>query len=340
MYEYDEIKIIHLEITNRCNSKCILCSRYLKNGNLNPNINKDDLLIDDIKKIFNDINFIKQLNSIILCGNFGDPLCNKDLIKIIKYFKSINKDISIDISTNGSIRSKEYWKELALYKPIVRFCIDGLKDTNHLYRQNTSYDKIIENATTFIKHGGHAIWNFIGFEHNEHQVEEIKKLYVEIGFKSLNIKKSNRLNRLNLNKPGSFKNLKNPRQVKYNSSSENFNTQNELDKYLDETEIECVFGKANNMYISAKGDVVPCCWLGVTLDYGDHTKEDLKLVNNFFKNKNDNNVFHHSIKEILEGNIFKKIKDSWKIKKIKNGKIKTCSYFCGSKKYGEECFKC
>ena len=56
----------------------------------------------------------------------------------------------------------------------VIFAIDGLEDTNHLYRVNTNFNKIMENAKAFINAGGIARWDFIAFAHNEHQIEEAK----------------------------------------------------------------------------------------------------------------------------------------------------------------------
>ena len=74
----------------------------------------------------------------------------------------------------------------------VIFAIDGLEDTNHLYRVNTNFNKIMENAKAFINAGGLARWDFIAFAHNEHQIEEAKALAEQMGFVKFRYKKSNR----------------------------------------------------------------------------------------------------------------------------------------------------
>ena len=62
----------------------------------------------------------------------------------------------------------------------------------HLYRRNTSYKKVIDNAKAFIQAGGEAHWQFIVFRHNEHQLKEAKKLSEEMGFKKIDFMYSDR----------------------------------------------------------------------------------------------------------------------------------------------------
>jgi hypothetical protein len=44
-----------------------------------------------------------------------------------------------------------------------------LEDTNHLYRENVEWKKIMENARAFISAGGTAHWDMLIFDHNKHQ---------------------------------------------------------------------------------------------------------------------------------------------------------------------------
>jgi MoaA/NifB/PqqE/SkfB family radical SAM enzyme len=97
--------------------------------------------------------------------------------------------------TNGSAKKPDWWKELA--KTIgkngyVVFGLDGLEDTNHLYRQNTIWSKIMDNAEAFISAGGRARWDYIVFAHNEHQVEEARALAEKMKFEKFQFKKSAR----------------------------------------------------------------------------------------------------------------------------------------------------
>jgi hypothetical protein len=47
--------------------------------------------------------------------------------------------------------------------------IDGLEDTNHLYRQDVEWNKVMDRVKWFIDAGGHATWKWIPFLHNKHQ---------------------------------------------------------------------------------------------------------------------------------------------------------------------------
>lgn len=194
MYRYDEIRTVHLEITDKCNAACPMCARNINGGEDNPYLPNTELSLTDIQKIFKPL-FIEQLERIYLCGNYGDPIAAKDTLEIFQYFRQCNPKLNLSMHTNGSAKKADWWKRLADIigtKGYVVFGIDGLEDTNHLYRQNTIWSKIIENAKSFIDAGGRARWDYIVFGHNEHQVEEAESLAKDLGFEKFQIKKSAR----------------------------------------------------------------------------------------------------------------------------------------------------
>jgi MoaA/NifB/PqqE/SkfB family radical SAM enzyme len=130
-----------------------------------------------------------------MCGNYGDPAVASDTLEAFAYFREHNPTLNLSMHTNGSMKKPEWWAELAGVigqKGYVIFGVDGLEDTNHLYRQGTVWKKIMENAQAFIDAGGRARWDYIVFAHNEHQVEEARALATNMGFEKFNIKKSNR----------------------------------------------------------------------------------------------------------------------------------------------------
>jgi MoaA/NifB/PqqE/SkfB family radical SAM enzyme len=110
-------------------------------------------------------------------------------------------------NTNGSLRNPAWWSRLGAVmreeQNLGNYCtfsLDGLEDTNHLYRRNTNWKKIMENAQAFIDAGGIAHWDFIVFEHNEHQVDEARELAIKMGFKNFNVKRTTRWSRYDNNK--------------------------------------------------------------------------------------------------------------------------------------------
>ena len=194
MYKYSDITTVHLEMTEACNASCPMCARNLNGGEVSPLLHGAELTIADIEKIF-PVDFIKQLNRLYMCGNYGDPAVASDTLEAFAYFREHNPKVNLSMHTNGSMKKPEWWAELAGVingRGHVAFGIDGLEDTNHLYRQGTVWKNIMRNVEAFIAAGGRARWDYIVFAHNEHQVEEAKALAEKMGFEKFNIKKSNR----------------------------------------------------------------------------------------------------------------------------------------------------
>jgi molybdenum cofactor biosynthesis enzyme MoaA len=194
MYRYSDLKTVHLEITEACNASCPMCARNINGGEDNPHLKDNELSLDDCKTIFKP-EFIKQLDRMYMCGNFGDPVAAKDTSEVFAYFREHNPKMNLTMYTNGSAKKPEWWANLAKVlgkNAYVVFSIDGLDDTNHLYRQNTVWSKIVENAQAFIDAGGRARWDYIVFAHNEHQVETAEQLSRVMGFEKFQFKKSAR----------------------------------------------------------------------------------------------------------------------------------------------------
>jgi MoaA/NifB/PqqE/SkfB family radical SAM enzyme len=194
IYKYNELKTVHLEITDNCNAACPMCARNINGGEDNPQLPGKELSLEDCENIFS-VSFIQQLDRMYMCGNYGDPIAARDTLEVFEYFRKHNSKMNLAMYTNGSAKKSDWWKKLANVlgnKGYVVFSIDGLEDTNHLYRQNTVWSKIMENAQAFIDAGGRARWDYIVFAHNEHQVEEAEELSKKMGFERFQYKKSAR----------------------------------------------------------------------------------------------------------------------------------------------------
>lgn len=194
MYKYEDIRVLHLEVTDKCNAACPMCARNINGGEDNPQLPEVEITLENAVEMF-PVEFISQLDRMYMCGNYGDPIAARDTLEIFRYFRKNNASMMLSLHTNGSAKSPEWWAELARVlgrKGYVVFSIDGLKDTNHLYRQNTIFSKIMANAQAFIDAGGRARWDYIVFAHNEHQVEEAEALANSMGFEKFQYKKSAR----------------------------------------------------------------------------------------------------------------------------------------------------
>ena len=191
----DNVKEIHIEPTSVCNAECPMCARNINGKGLNPYITLKSLPVtwfeDNITP-----KQIQQLNKVFFCGNVGDPASAPELLEIIAYFKKCNPNIVVGLNSNGGLKTPVWWSKLGrlLDGPLdyCVFSIDGLEDTNHLYRRNVKWEKIMENAKSYTSTGASAHWDMLVFEHNKHQVEDVKSLASELGFSWFRSKETDR----------------------------------------------------------------------------------------------------------------------------------------------------
>lgn len=332
MYQYRHIKAVHVEMTERCNLSCLMCDRNMSGGDVNPFLKGNELSLEDIQIVFTKY-FCNQIDRVYFCGNYGDPMMAKDLLPSLEYLKDQNKNLKLSIITNGSARSEFWWKQLAKVTDYVRFSIDGLSDTNHIYRQGASWTKIIKNVKAFISSGGYAIWDYLVFGHNEHQVEEARILSEKLGFKEFVVKKTGRFfSNVKLEGKETHKGLEKPSEKNVNDSlkKEDYIKQRygSMNNYLDQTKIECKVRKTNEIYLSAEGIVLPCCWLAGQMYKWYLAKGSSEIWE--YVDLEDHNIHNHSLKEIFDTGLFDKISETWAKKSLWDGKLKTCALKCGT----------
>ena len=180
-------KFLHIELSTFCNAACPICPRFYEGTDVvRPDLNLTQITLEKFKKYF-PVDIIKQFTRILYCGTMGDPLMAKDCFDIFEYVHKLNPDCYQIVHTNGGIRNTEFWTKMGKLfnhkKMRLVFSIDGLEDTNHLYRRNVDWATLMNNVKTFINSGGEATWEFLIFRHNEHQIEQAKALAYSLGFK-------------------------------------------------------------------------------------------------------------------------------------------------------------
>lgn len=323
MYNLNQIKRVHLEISEICNAACPMCARFTGGGRtIVPYMNNDSISLEYFKQIF-DLDFIEQNDKWIICGVLGDPCTAKDLIPILEHILKYNENARISVETNGGIRDTNWWKNLGSllnsHHRSVVFSIDGLEDTNHLYRRNVQWNKLIDNLTAFTNAGGYAAWQFIRFSHNEHQVEDARQLAEQLNCAKFTVKNTNRFRKQHDDE------YKFPvKQLGSNSvdywlyPTTDFVPAKLDDKNLDSVHINCIAKERSEIYVNAKGEVYPCCYIF----------SDMKDNINDYKNVNNKVTDNNTLKDIVESNFFTSIEDSWS-KTLSNGRIKKCADICG-----------
>ena len=99
MYNFKDIKSVHIEVTDKCNAACPMCARNIFGGKDNPLLPITELTLEDVKKIFSK-EFVLQLEHIYMCGNYGDPIVAKETSEIFEWFRSINSNMTFGMHTN------------------------------------------------------------------------------------------------------------------------------------------------------------------------------------------------------------------------------------------------
>lgn len=326
------IRVLEIEPTSYCNAKCPHCVRESRNGDYS--FFKQVHLTKDFFEIYLPVDFIKNLKILAVSGNIGEPAMNKDLLNILRYFRSINPDLYLEIYTNGSVQSVDWWIELGNIvgnKGNVIFAIDGLEDTNHIYRIDVKWKKLIENAVAYNSTNSNSTWQFIPFKHNQHQVEQAELMSKELGFKQFKLKITHR------HLIGQPQNIHNqvepaddPRFVLSNMPI-NLKYMDKTEKYLDSVNINCYAIEHSNLYIDATGRVFPCCHTAsIPLLEDNLTPEPYSWIS---KAKQDLdyseiNLYNNQLHEIILSKTFTTMKNSWTLP-MSNGRNPICAIICG-----------
>ena len=267
-----------VEPTNICNLKCPLCptgAGLIKRK-------KGFMAFSDFKKIIDDISdYIIHLR----LWNWGEPLLNKDLFKMISYAKQ--KNIFVNISTNSNFLDKDISKKL------IDSCLDELiisldgasEETYKKYRKEGDFKKVIDSIK-FIrdekirlnKKSPYIILQFVIMKHNEHEIDKIKKLAKEINVDELVFKTVGVMDYFS--KEDIKKYL--PDKEKY---SRYFKKDNEL---ILKRKIKnwCDF-LWEEIIVNWDGEVVPCCFdMNNYHVLGDAYKQNIKVIWNNQENIN------------------------------------------------------
>ena len=279
----ESIEELHIEITNKCNAACPMCDRNIHGGPDRPGRGISEWSLEDIDRVFNQE--LPNLKFVYFCGTHGEPLSAKNLFEAIAAAK--NTGAKIEMFTNGSLRSKTWWEKLlSILGPEDRitFGVDGI-DTNHLYRQNTNINKIMENMYLCCKSDVEVRWDFLVFKHNEHEMEDCKRLAKELGVKHFRFRRTARFDRYSkypvLDKKLNLTHyLESPVQKEWqhpgteemrmiledlqltgerNLDRKDFEwEERELPK---DWKINCLYQESRKIYVNSRLEVFPCCYV-------------------------------------------------------------------------------
>lgn len=262
---YNNIKKIEFDLSSSCNSYCPSCARYTIQNNelyLNPYLNfNQNISVAVIENIFSSQS-ISDTVKVDLVGSVGDALAHPKIIDIIDVIYQHRPDCEINIHTNGGLGNPALYKKLAthLKRPSnVSFSVDGLADTNHLYRIGVIWERVIENIKAFNAAGGKSTWQFVEFEWNRHQTNDARRLAEQLGCDEFVVR---------------YDRMSESERAEYNIAAQRINQKktakrtnreplvNKKSSYAPVTD-KCV--STQSIYVNSDSRVVPCCMFNTAL---------------------------------------------------------------------------
>lgn len=263
---------LHIELTDRCQASCPMCARNVNGGREREFVGNHDIRLLQFKQWFPE-KFIANLKNFYACGNYGDPIIAQDCLEIYEYVRFINSECHLGIHTNGSARDTKWWARLAQSlgnNHMCTFGIDGFEQSHVLYRRGTSWRKIIENAQAFMQAGGNAEIDCLVFKHNENEIEDFKQQMLEMGFSRVNLKYTRRFYDMKQfpveDVSGNIEYYLEPSgkeaPIHFLPLEKISRDISIWQKVVDESTIKPKCVERSEIYVDARGNVFPCCWIG------------------------------------------------------------------------------
>jgi len=190
-----------------------------------------------------------------------------------------------------------------------------------------------------------AEWDFIVFAHNEHQVEAARELAADMGFAAFNVKRTARFLKreaVSADAPALVRHRsgaaeaelappvasehRHPVAGELKSAAER---QQSYGDFLAAREIHCQVADSKSLYISARGYVLPCCWLGGML-HNPENAETRQFAAEFGNLETSGNIdgLKNSLETIVMADFFQReISSRWP--KGSPGRLEVCARVCG-----------
>ena len=354
----EDVRELHVEITNNCNAACPMCARNIFGQGNRPGRGISDWTLDDIKNVFNK-KALPNLRFVYFCGTHGDPLAARNVFEAIKAAKDLGA--GMEMFTNGSLKTESWWHKLCDIldeRDRITFGVDGI-ETNHLYRQKTNIDKIMKHMKICCESEVKVRWDFLAFKHNEHEYEACQKLAKNMGVTDFRLRRTARFDIFKTkfpvlndaqeithfleppdNEDLRHPNLKQMQQIGnklHNFDSDDVEINNEtikqffppqrdhykyVDKPLpaDNFDIKCIYQKERKMYVNSRLEVHPCCYIS------DEYENYKTLANGQLPYPlGELNLRDKTWEEIMQHDFFKKdLVDSWYSDNVIPRCVRTC----------------
>lgn len=293
----------HFELSSICTLKCPRCPRTEL---------PETLVQDQLRLSFFEANFpadvAQHMRRITFCGDDGDPIYAKDFIPIVRYFKTIDPTISLQIITNGGYKTKEWWEELGgLLNEYdeIHFSIDGsTQEISEKYRVNSDHAGSLLGMKTISETSKALIsWDMIAFSFNQDDIEASKTLAKSLGADQFQLTLSTKFGSIHSNYLTDGVDLLEPREEflpsakRFERMFTKFTRKMLKDNGAKDANIAaynavrnkstgpiiplCKIG-TKGMFVNSRGYLIPCCWVGNRYNWAGYRRfqrEDNQIQN-------------------------------------------------------------
>ena len=309
----NNIKKVDIEITNKCNARCPGCIRTV-NGDTHPFLqsNVTEWSLEYFKSIIS--KDVVNGKTFILGNTVEDPLMNKNIVSIVEYILENNGRVKI--YTNTGANTKETFAQLGKlsskgtqHRLIVVFSVDGFENTNHLYRVNVKWNKVVENMVAYTNQKGECEWEYLVFDHNYDDIplaqEFAKKLNIPFNlrqnvrntrswFSKTKVKEQGKITTKTFEVKPTTK-FEHSETIKMKELNDDYRPMKGSITSDKGKTISCKMYHGRSVFVDWSSKVWPCCWFA-TENFEDHEYYHM-LINEF--GETWNNLKHHSWNEIL-----------------------------------------
>ncbi len=130
-----------LEVTNRCNLKCITCPREYDWG---KQMDKGEMDLNMLKRIVDEVS--PCIDSIGLTG-LGEPFLYDGLVEAVHYIRHVNKGVILTVSTNAHVDGMDHTlSEMHGAMDSIQVSVDGIEERYETIRKGARYTDFIQNV--------------------------------------------------------------------------------------------------------------------------------------------------------------------------------------------------
>ena len=328
----------HLELSSKCALKCPRCPRTERPGQYKVT----EMNLDFVKKIL-PAEKLSLVQKILLSGGQGDAIYCNDFLKIIKYFKETNPNLQLCITTNGSYKKQNWWKEAAKIlqrNDIVIFSVDGWdQQSNEQYRVGSHFPSIIKGLKTLREFNQqvYIIWSTIIFKFNQNRLNDIQNLAESMGADAFNLVQSRLFGSINQDyidpklgydplEPDKNRietsNTNRGCYIDFTKRSSSHNIKPTIAQFMEKYQSAyqnsyimplCRIGE-RGLYVDAEGILYPCSWISHPFGIQASKTRNKSISwekSLFVEHKDSFNLNNHSLETALQNPLWKKLQCSW-----------------------------